>query len=450
MGTEQPILPDSADARAQTLREETKIAEGFAALSTPAERRRAFGILFASLVGVGAGQTVLFAILPPVSRQLHLSAVQMTSIFAVSALLWVLSSTYWGQKSDVWGRRPIMLMGLIAFAISFGLLATVMGLGLRGWIPAVAVFPLMVASRAIYGIFGSGTFPSAQAYVADRTAPQERLSGVATINAAFGMGQMVGPGIATLFAAVALLAPFYFVSAVALASAGAIWFLLPEKAPPRLHAQLRASLKWHDRRIMPFVLFAVGLSVAGAIPLQTMGLFFIDMLHVKGQLAAQYNLIGQMASSMAALFAQLVVVQRFDFSARQLTGWGCVIVFTSFAIFLLAHNFGPLVFALTLFGLGVGVARPGFASAASLTVAPHEQGAVAGIIGAANATGWILGPLIGWMYDTSPYFPYAFGAATMIGLVIYMWSSATLRNAGASIHGMEVADQTPPSPGAEA
>ena len=75
-------------------------------VTTRAERSRAFAILFVSLLCMGAGQTVLFNILPPLSRQLHLSTVQTTSVFAVSAAIWVVSATFWGKKSDQWGRKP--------------------------------------------------------------------------------------------------------------------------------------------------------------------------------------------------------------------------------------------------------------------------------------------------------------------------------------------------------
>ena len=44
-------------------------------------------------------------------------------------------------------------------------------------------------------------------------------------------------------------------------------------------------------------------------------------------------------------------------------------------------------FALVLIGFGFGMARPGFTSAASLAVTSKEQGAVAGILSGASATG---------------------------------------------------------------
>ena len=443
--------PDPETRRhAAILREEIEIAHDFARVTTPAERRRAFGILFISLVCMGAGQTVLFNVLPPLSRQLGLSPVQTTSVFAVSAAVWVVTSTYWGRKSDQWGRKPVMLLGLLAFAASFALFAGVMLGGLRHWLPAFAVFPLMVVTRSLYGLLGSGTQPASQANVADRTTPAERLQGVATIGSAFGLGTAVGPAIASLFAVIGLLAPFFFISVLALASAATIWFLLPERTPPKAREPVKSNLKWYDRRILPFVIFAIGLSTASTVPIQTMGFFFMDVLQVKPEAAAQFNMIGQMASSMAALFAQLVLIQRVHISARAMTNWGLGAAFACCLIFLLSGQFGPLVFALALSGLGFGLARPGFTSGASLSVAPHEQGAVAGIIGGASAMGFIAGPLIGWMYEWSPYIPYVFAAVLLVGLYIYMWLSPTLRNAGIVEPDTEVVEEAAETPVANA
>lgn len=424
------VLDSAAHAReARAMATDSALAP-MIRVTTTAERNRAFTILFVSLVCMGAGQTVLFNILPPLSRQLGLSSVQTTSIFSVSALIWVFTSTYWGKKSDIWGRKPVMLLGLIAFAASFALFASVMLSGINKWIPAALIFPLLIVTRSIYGTFGSGTSPAAQAYVADRTTAEERLSGVATIGSAFGLGTMVGPGVASIFVVLGLLVPFYFISIVALVSAAAIWFLLPERTPPRQREAIVSTLKWYDGRVLPFVIFAVVLSTASTVPFQTMGFFFMDVLHIKEDVAPQFILVGQMASSMAALFAQLVVVQRFSISARKLTYLGLAAAFVACGIFLTLDHFGPLVFALALSGLGFGMARPGFTSGASLSVEPHEQGAVAGIIGGASATGFIAGPLIGWMYEFSPFIPYIFAVVLLAGLALYMRLSPTLHNAG--------------------
>ncbi len=398
--------------------------------TTAAERRRAFGILFVSLVCMGAGQSVLFTVLPPISRQLGLSPFQVTSIFAVSASVWILTSAFWGRKSDHWGRRPVMLLGLVAFAVSFALFATTMLAGLNHWLPLILIYPLMIATRSLYGLLGSGTFPSAQAYVADRTTPRERLHGVAMIGMAFAMGTTFGPVIGSALTVFGLLAPFYFISALALASAAAIWFLLPERTAPHVHKAHKIRLRWYEKRMLPFVIFGVVLSAVGSIPVQTVAFYFMDVVRAKPMLAAQYTSVGLMASSLAAMFAQFVVVQRFRLSARMLTNLGLGVALISNAMFLFADQFVVVVFALILSGLGFGMARPGFTAGASLSVEPHHQGAVAGIIGASGAAGFVFGPVIGALYEISPFVPYAVGALLVLGLLVAMRLSAPLRNAG--------------------
>src|SRR6202789_616891 len=423
-------IEDSPARHAAVIAEEYAIAKDFARATTPGERSRAFAILFVSLLCMGAGQSVIYTILPPLGRQLGLGPFQVTSIFAASALIWIFSSAFWGARSDIWGRKPVMLAVLIAFAVSFAAFASTILLGLHHEIAAALIFPLMIASRCIYGTFGSGTSAAAQAYVADRTAPHERLHGVAIISMAFALGTIFGPIIGSSLSYVGLLAPFYFISALALISAAAIWYFLPERTAPSARGTPVSTLRWYEPRMFPFVAFGLMLSLIASIPIQTLGFFLQDVLKLDARATVHASNIGLIASALAALFGQFVIVQRSGLSARVLTASGLCVAVASNLLFLVAHSFPVIVTALALSGLGFGMARPGFTSGASLSVAPHEQGAVSGLINAAGAAGFIFGPLIGWLYELSPTVPFAFGAVAMLGLLIAQFLSPVLYRAG--------------------
>ena len=440
---EELSTQDRAAHRANAASVALDASDTFASVTTQAERRRAFLILFVSLMCMGAGQSVMFAILPSLARQLGLSEFQASLPFVSSATIWVFTSGFWGERSDRWGRKPVILLGLVAFGVSFASFAAVASLGIARALPVMLAYPLMIAARSIYGIFGSGTAPAAQAYVADRTTRAERTQGVATIGAAFGLGTTIGPGIGSALVVFGLFAPFYFTAAVAFASAAAIWYFLPERTPPRVRLERHGTLKWHDRRIWPFVVFGTGISTAGSIPIQTVGYLFIDILHLKPAEAPQYIGIGLVASSLAALFAQLVIVQRFNMSARTLIRWGTLIGLASFVLFAVGRQFGPLVMALVISGLGFGMVRPGYSAAGSLAVDPHEQGAIAGITGATSAAGFIFGPLIATaLYRISPSAPYWFGAAMMAAMYGYAMLSPHLKSAGALAPESDVVEET--------
>lgn len=430
MGRAEENPQNDNERHGRVIAEEFAIAQSYAQLTTPTERNRAFGILFVSLLCMGAGQSVIYTILPPLGRQLGLGPTQVTTIFACSAAIWIFSSAFWGVRSDHWGRKPVMLLGLTAFAVSFAAFASTMLAGLHHWLLVPLIFPLMVASRCIYGTFGSGTSAAAQAYVADRTTPRERLRGVAIISMAFALGTTFGPVIGSGLTYIGLLAPFYFISGLALVSALAIYFFLPERSPPKVHRQQMSRLRWYEPRMFPFVAFGVVLSMIASIPVQTVGFFIEDVLKFDAHATARLTGVGLMAAAMSALFAQFVIVQRFHLSSRVLTASGLILAGVSNALFLVAHDFVFVILALMLSGLGFGMARPAFTSGASLSVEPHEQGAVAGLLGAAGAAGFIFGPMIGWLYEMSPKVPYAFGAVVMVLMVGAQFLSPVLYHAG--------------------
>ena len=74
---------------------------------------------------------MLFSILPPAARALGITPFQVSTIFAVSASIWVFVSPWWGRLSDVRGRRPVILIGLLGYALSMSLLGDVIRLGAR-------------------------------------------------------------------------------------------------------------------------------------------------------------------------------------------------------------------------------------------------------------------------------------------------------------------------------
>lgn len=413
--------------------------------NTTAEgRRRAIFLLFVCLIANGLGQTLMFAILPPLARDLGLSEFQVGSIFAVSATIWVFSSAFWGARSDYWGRRPIILIGLLAFAVSTATFASVMLLGLWGWFTPIATYALLIVTRSIYGVFGSGSYPASQAYIADRTTAQERTEGISMLNAAFGLGAAIGPGVGAALTIFGVVAPLFFVAFLAFLSAIAIWILLPERSRPR-EREIEKPLSWFDPRVAPFVIFAVVQGTAGAIPIQTIAFLIRDTLHMSTTETQQLAGVALMGSAIASLVAQFVLVQRFRLTTRFLINAGIIVALVSNLLLILAPNYGLIAFALVLSGLGFGMLRPGFAAAASLSVSADEQGAIAGLTGGAGAAGFIFAPLIGnALYSWSPAYPFWLGTLLLAGLLLFVVTNRKLKSAVVQTHDDVSATVPPP------
>lgn len=391
--------------------------------------RRAFQILFVCLVCVGMGQSMLFAILPPAAREIGLSPFQVSTIFATSAAIWVFVSPRWGRQSDYWGRRPVILIGLLGFAASMALLATMIQIGLWKMLPIAVVYPLMVASRCVFALFGSGTGPASQAYVAERTSRTERTAGVALVNAAMGTGQTVGPAVSGALAVFGMLAPVYFAAILAVISAISIWFFLPEDGPPAANSHARGrTVSFRDHRVLPFLVLATALQAVNATTTITLAFFFQDTLGLDSHATVQYSSAGFVILALAGLFAQLIIVQRFKPSPNSMIRSG--VVFSLFGSIALATRGGVAIYsiALVLLGLGFGLLRPGTSAGASLAVGMEEQGSVAGLTNAIGVLGNIFGPMLGTtLYQFTPIAPTVLNSVLMVLALLLVTMSRQIR-----------------------
>lgn len=393
------------------------------------ENRRAFQLLFTCLLCMGIGQSMLFSILPPAARSLGITPFQVSTIFATSASLWVFISPMWGRRSDVSGRRTIILIGLLGYALSMTLLATVIEVGMRAWLPATIVYPLLIASRCVFALVGSGTGPASQAYIADRTSRDDRVAGVALVSAAMGLGETIGPGVGAVLVSIGLLAPIYFSAGLAVVSAAAIWRFLPEEGPMISSARERPPrMRVTDRRVLPFLVVTTSLQAVRATTVITLAFFLQDELGLTAQQTVQYSSAGFVVLALAGLFSQLVIVQRFRPPPRWMLRLGTLLMVLAFLLFVRGGGLAVYCAALVLLGLGIGLVRPGAAAAASLSVEPNEQGAVAGILSGVSVVGNVFGPMLGTtLYAFQHTGPFILNAAIMSAMVVLVLSSKRVR-----------------------
>ena len=145
------------------------------------------------LFTVGLGQSFVFVLVPPLARDLGLSEVQTSSIFAISAVAWALTSAFWGRASDRYGRRNIAILGLIGYAVSLIALITPLFLVEKNILNLTLLFPALILGRLINGLLGSATRPASFAYVADITSKEKRTVKFARMESSFLVGTVVGP-----------------------------------------------------------------------------------------------------------------------------------------------------------------------------------------------------------------------------------------------------------------
>jgi MFS transporter, DHA1 family, tetracycline resistance protein len=292
-----------------------------------------------------------------------------------------------GSLGDRFGRRPVLLASMLAFAADYALMA---------FAPTVA---WLFAGRLIAGITGAAYGP-ANAVIADVTPPERRGATFGLIGAAFGMGFVLGPALGGLLTGLGTRAPFMVAAGLALVNAGAMALLLPETLTPenrRPFSWARANALgafrplFHAGNAAPLLLAALLWQVAHMVYPATWAFWAEIRLGWNAQ-AIGWSLA---ASGLAMAAAQVLVTGRAIKALGEertvLIGLG-----VGAAVFL-AYGFvtrGWQVYPLILVGALQGLVFPSVNALLSRTVGASDQGALQGGMASLQSVAAIVGPLL--------------------------------------------------------
>ena len=371
-------------------------------------------ILSAGLLCVGAGQSVIFITIPPLARDLGLSEVQIGSIFASSALAWMILSPYWGKLSDRIGRKKIVITGLIGFAISLVLFSLTISLGQKGILQGSVLFALLIAARLINGMFGSATRPSSGAWVADITNPEDRSRAFARLDSGFSMGRIIGPALAGFLLLISYTAPFYLFAFMAFI---VIILITREKAykGSKLLSKDHVFIKTYDPRVWPFLIVSAAFGICNASLVQTSSFYFQDVIVPGSENYIAMASVGFMLSALGILTGQLIIADRLQTSPGSLIRAGTLFLSLSLLGIALSSSLIEIYISLFLYGIGGGMLGPGISSSLSLSVGKENQGAASGFLGMVIPIGHVISPLIAMpLYTLSPKAPYLLGVLVMV------------------------------------
>jgi MFS family permease len=380
-------------------------------------RSPVFGVLFSVTLVAAAGNMALQSVLPAIGREFGLRDTLVSAAFAISALMWTVASPFWARLSDSLGRKRVMLIGLAGFAVSqlgFGFAATS---GLEQWLGPVFAFVLMALARTVYGVFGAAAPIASQAYVADRTMPEQRTAAMSLLASAQGLGTVIGPALAPFFVLplVGLAGPMYV---FALCGAGVlliVWRRLPSgdvtriPTPSGRRGQAARRL-WKDPRVRIYLFYGLLVTSAQAVNISVLGFHIIDEMAATGVRPDEtqpFIGLAMFAGAAATLLAQWGLIPLLNLQPRVLMRWGASLALIGNLMSIVSPGYFGAVVGYAAVSMGVGFARPGFTAGSSLAVGSTEQGAVAGLMMSLAGLSFLAPPVIGVaLYEVSEPLPF--------------------------------------------
>jgi len=368
-------------------------AEVTPALPKGGPRKAAVLFIFATALLDVISLGIMIPVLPNLVKQFAggdtALAAQYTMAFALTwGLMQFFFSPIVGMLSDRFGRRPVLLLSIFGLGVDYVFMAL------------APTLKWLFVGRVINGITAA-SFSTANAYVADVTAPQERAKAFGMLGAAFGIGFLVGPAIGGALGNINLRLPFWAAAALAVCNWLYGYFVLPESLPP---SRRTASLNWSRANPVGALAFLrERKSLLGLISINVLYLFAhnvfpsIFVLYVGykfnwGPFAAAGMLI---ATGLANIVVQTLVVGRVvkAIGERGALLIGLFSAILAFLVYGLAPT--PLWFFAGVPAGALGaLIMPGLQSLMSRRVAGNEQGRLQGLNSAFMGLTAIFGPML--------------------------------------------------------
>lgn len=356
----------------------------------PGKHALAFVFLTVLIDTIGFG--IIMPVMPALIVQLTGQTVAHATLIAgflltTYAALQFVCGPIMGNLSDRFGRRPVLLGSLAAFAFDYALM---------GLAPTIA---WLFLGRAVAGAAGA-VYSPAMAYIADVSAPEKRAQSFGVMGAAFGLGFIIGPALGGLLGELGSRAPFF--AAAGLAAINFLYglFVLPESLP----TERRRKFEWARANplgtLTALKRYPAVMAIAGAVFLWQLGhqvypstwSFFATIRFgwSEAAIGASLAFVGVLMAITQGYLTGKIVPRVGEYRATLIGVTSGL--FSMLGLALATQTWHA--YAAMLAGALQGLAYPSMNAIMSKQVPPDQQGELQGGVASMMSLTTIVGPLI--------------------------------------------------------
>lgn len=343
----------------------------------------------------------------------------LTSIYPFFQLLFVV---VWGKLSDKYGRKPIIIIGLIGFVI----MQLLTGLATS--------LTMLYGARIFGGIFTSSVIPVSNAYLSDITSEKRRTKIMAWSGVAISSGVIFGPVIGGFLShtdlhlqfSIGLLhldrfsTPFLFAALLGLIVLFVVMKWLKNTASVHKYTTQKVNLRFTFTKYF-IVLLALSFVIQFVVTLfeTVFSIYGKDELGFsRNQVGIGFMLCGSIMAVLQPVFA--TYGEKFLSTKKQIA-FGLLISGLSLIAFPFFNNEFLVYGLIVIFAAGGAMVTPNLLSAVSL-ISKDDTGRNISIQSSTNSIGQILGPILGtWLIAGGFYYPFIIAGSIVLFAIGFLF-----------------------------
>ncbi len=374
------------------------------------------GIVMLLLITIFIGFGLIIPVMPVLVQETGAAPYHLGWLLSIYAFFSFILSPVWGGLSDRYGRRPLIMIGLVGYAISFFLFGM-----------ATDKLWLMYISRILGGCFSGAATSVAMAYIADITSEEERNKGMGLAGMSIGLGFIIGPAVGGFLSHFGLAFPFFVSSALALLLTLFAFFYLDESLPltarQKKHATQKTS-RWKAFTGSLKYLYAISFIGSYGLAGLEATLQYYQMVKIQAT-PTQIGLILLISGIVGALIQGGVVRRVKPGHELRVVGIGLLVSSLGMVLILFSSNFWTATLFVVIFGAGNTLIRPLITSLVTKkSTAGH--GVATGLVTSMDNLGRIIGPLLATMlYSANIHLPFLVTACITLLSVMLLFAFVT-------------------------
>ncbi len=311
-------------------------------------------------------------------------------ILMVSLVIGATIGIYGGELSDRMGRKWVMVRSLFLRCLIFFMF----GLAIYYRANILIIVVLMIMNACL----GSFFMPASQAYVADLTSEERRISAYGLIRIGGNLGWALGPAIGGLLATLDY-SYLFFVTGFCMLCAS-LFMLRFSRESLKLEDRVGESKNTirdivsvvRDRKFLAFTLICLSIFIVWGQLVSPISVYSVNRVGItKAQLGILFSINGFLVVIFQYFITHLIPEKK-ELSALTI---GCLVYALGYLFIGLANGFIMLIVAMVIITVGEMVITPAGHSYASILADPKHRGRYLGFFNLSQSFGWAFGPLLG-------------------------------------------------------
>ncbi len=359
-------------------------------------------VLYFNIFLMFLGISIVIPVLPTILHDLDLNGSDLGMLVAVFAMFQMIASPFGGRFADKFGKKIIIIIGLLLFSISEFIFA--MG----------NTFSILLVSRVLGGISAAFVMPGVNGMIGDLSTSENRAKNFSYMSAVINTGFIVGPGVGGFLAEISHRMPFYFAGVLGIIALLFSVFLLKKASDDDTNETARPKVK----EPFPYKLFVVPIIIMlilsyGLASTETM--FSLYTAEKVGFEPKDIS-IAITGGAIVGVIFQLFLFEKLvgKIGEIKLTLFSLIYSVLILGAFVYASHYITVMLVSFVIFIGFDLIRPSMTNYFS-KLAGNNQGTAGGLNSAATSVGNLIGPLVaGAAFDIKIDFPLFIAMAFFI------------------------------------